>query len=226
VERSLRSPLVQDREDALEEAGSGFDGEQLSLPSYDPFPPTILRFLERYGISTSELVKYAIGYSGRYEQLIFPYYDKEGKLCCIQARNFNESRAKKAKYYNRGSPQETLPIRSSKGICSQENEDFKLDGPQPRLGNSIVITEDALSSIKVARQCDAMPCLGTYLPLHKIIALRALYDKVVVWLDSDKWREARAIADSCKLVGLSATTLLTELDPKCYSDEQINEYLK
>jgi len=49
---------------------------------------------------------------------------------------------------------------------------------------------------------------------------------VVVWLDSDKWREAREIAEAFKLVGLSATTLLTDLDPKCYSNEEIRNYLK
>jgi len=90
----------------------------------------------------------------------------------------------------------------------------------------VVITEDPLSAIKVSRQVDAIPCLGTNFPLHKINELRNRgYQHVVVWLDSDKWREGREIADKCKWIGMSATTLLTELDPKCYIDEQIKEYI-
>lgn len=89
----------------------------------------------------------------------------------------------------------------------------------------MVITEDALSSLKISRWSDAMPALGTNVPLSKIIALKGLYSKMVVWLDSDKWREARAIADAGRFVGLSTTTILTDLDPKCYSYEQLNEYL-
>jgi hypothetical protein len=70
-----------------------------------------------------------------------------------------------------------------------------------------------------------MPALGTNVPVSKIIALRALYDSVTIWLDSDKWREARSIADACKLVGLSATTIFSEQDPKCYSNKEILDKL-
>jgi len=91
----------------------------------------------------------------------------------------------------------------------------------------VVITEDKLSAIKVARQVDAIPALGTQFQRHKVARLAALgYQKVYVWLDKDKWREGRDIADHCKWLGLSATALLTPLDPKEYTDEQIMEYLK
>lgn len=91
----------------------------------------------------------------------------------------------------------------------------------------MVITEDCISSIRVSEVCDAMPALGTAVPLHKITYLKSLgYTDVIVWLDSDKWREARDIAEKFKLVGLSAKTVLSELDPKKYTKEQIMEYLK
>ena len=90
---------------------------------------------------------------------------------------------------------------------------------------TLVITEDALSAIRIASQCDAMPALGTYVPVQKLIALRALYEFILVWLDRDKFREAIYIADNCKWLGLSARAIYSELDPKAYSDEQITEYL-
>lgn len=90
----------------------------------------------------------------------------------------------------------------------------------------MVITEDALSALRIASQCDAMPALGTNVPVHKIMALARSYERVTVWLDSDKWREARHIADNAKWLGLSADTIYSDLDPKCYTDEQITEFLK
>jgi hypothetical protein len=71
-----------------------------------------------------------------------------------------------------------------------------------------------------------MPALGTNVPAHKIIALRPSYEFITIWLDRDKWREAREIADKCLWVGLSANTVYSELDPKCYTNEEIMEYLK
>jgi len=71
-----------------------------------------------------------------------------------------------------------------------------------------------------------MPALGTYVPVHKIAALASIYEFIIVWLDSDKWREARHIAENFQWLGLSAKTVFTEKDPKAYTDEQIMEYLK
>ena len=89
----------------------------------------------------------------------------------------------------------------------------------------MVITEDALSAIRIASQCDAMPALGTYVPVKKLARLAASYESVIVWLDHDKWREAREIADNCKWLGMAAKTVFTELDPKAYSDEDITKFL-
>lgn len=89
-----------------------------------------------------------------------------------------------------------------------------------------MITEDALSAIRIASLCDAMPALGTNVPAHKIIALKPFYEFITIWLDRDKWREAREIAEKCLWVGLSANTVYSELDPKCYTNEELMEYLK
>ncbi len=51
------------------------------------------------------------------------------------------------------------------------------------------------------------------------------WDKLVVWLDSDKWREARQIADQAKLIGFNARAGFTKLDPKDLSNEEIKERL-
>ena len=52
------------------------------------------------------------------------------------------------------------------------------------------------------------------------------YTHLVVWLDSDKFREARNLADQAKLIGFDARAEFTTLDPKDLSDEEIKEKLK
>lgn len=172
-----------------------------------------IEWLRKFDLTVSDLPRNLLTWDPATQQAIFEFRDKDGVVCCTQARNFSSERAANRKYDNVGSAYEAFPL------FQKEN----------RAGNAsltVVVTEDPLSALKVSRQVDAIPCLGTNFPVHKITELRNRgYQRVVVWLDSDKWREGRDIADKCKWIGLSATTLLTELDPKAYSNEQIKEYL-
>jgi hypothetical protein len=186
----------------------------LSVPSDcgHNFSRECVEFLSKYSINIPNAIKRGLQYSPYYNQLIYEYKDKEGNTRCIQARNFDPDRAAKAKYFNQGSTSEVSPIYKASE-----------SGKYPR---RLVITEDALSAIRIAYQCDAMPALGTNVPAHKIIALKPFYEFITIWLDSDKWREAREIAEKCQWVGLSANTIYTDLDPKCYTNGEIMEYLK
>lgn len=169
-----------------------------------------VRWLQQFNLRPSDVPTGLLTWDERTSQAIFEFRDKDGLVCCTQARNFASERAARRKYDNVGSAYEAFPL-------------FQKEGNDH---HTVVVTEDPLSAIKVSRQVDAIPCLGTNFPVHKITELHNRgYQRVVVWLDSDKWREGRDIADKCKWIGLSATTLLTELDPKAYSNEQIKEYL-
>ena len=207
--RGTQSGFITERNSA------GADESFLSVPTdcgHD-FPEHCQRFLDQYGVSIPMAIKRGLQYSAYYDQLIYEYKDKEGKTKCIQARNFNHDRAAKAKYFNQGSTSEVLPI-------------YKVsDSNLAQYRKRLVITEDALSAIRIASQCDAMPALGTNVPAHKIIALKPFYEFITIWLDRDKWREAREIAEKCLWVGLSANTVFTELDPKAYTDQEITGYL-
>ena len=182
---------------------------QLSPDLCNDFPRHVVEWLAKYDISVGEAIKHGWKYSPYYDQLVFLFNDGEGNCAVSQARNFNPERAAKRKYYNSGSPADVLPI-------------FHAPNGQRKL----VVVEDAVSAARIARQRDAMPCLGSYLPMKKITALKLLYDSIVVWLDSDKLKEAWKIEQMCKWIGLSASTVYTELDPKEYTDLEIKEFLK
>ena len=91
----------------------------------------------------------------------------------------------------------------------------------------MVITEDKLSAIKVSAVADAIPALGTQFQNWKLVELfKRGYRRVYVWLDRDKWKEGREICEKAQWLGMSATAVLTDEDPKCYTHEQIMGYLK
>lgn len=72
-----------------------------------------------------------------------------------------------------------------------------------------------------------MPLLGTHISRSKLAKVcKDGVQRVVVWLDDDKWREARQIADAVKLFGVSAKTILTPKDPKEYSAHEILEIVQ
>jgi len=210
TERNTTSPWVTEHTRS-ESADEGAEVYTMPEDSSTSFGDGACQYLSKSGVSVQCAIERGLRYSNSTEQLLFPYYNSEGKLTCLQARNFNKSKSERAKYFNKGSPSSVLPI-------------YSVNGPNSFL-KTLVITEDALSAIRIASQCDAMPALGTYVPVKKIVALAASYEFIIVWLDHDKWREAREIADNCKWLGLSAKTVFTELDPKAYTDEQINKYL-
>jgi hypothetical protein len=48
---------------------------------------------------------------------------------------------------------------------------------------------------------------------------------IIVWLDSDKWKNSHDIVKRAQSIGLPAMSVFTNLDPKEYSTEKIKYFL-
>lgn len=204
TERGSKSPFVEERYGKIEAAS-----DELRLPSdaTTTLDGRALTWIGNGGVSVREALQARMVWSPYWEQLLIPLYDRDGNLCCIQAKNFNPQRASKAKYYNTGDKNESRTVFS--------------------VGNSesCCLTEDVLSAIRVGRVVTGVPLLGTSISRNYLAELRKDYSRLIVWLDADKWRESRDIADAGKLLGFETKTIYTEQDPKSYTDEQIKEFL-
>jgi len=202
--------IPQVRESAGDTEVDGDNGqlEVLFRESSTALPSTIVEYAAGYGLSVPDILGSGGLYFSRTNALIFFYRGIDGKLCCAQARSFGSKGKSYPKYFNWGSTYHTFDLIGGRG-------------------KTLVVTEDKLSAIKVSEVCDAIPALGTTFQNWKLVeALKRGYEHIYVWLDKDKWREGREICDKAKWLGLSATALLTDLDPKCYSHDEIKEYLK
>jgi hypothetical protein len=119
----------------------------------------------------------------------------------------------KSKYVNYGVSFDLLSYQSRK-------EDIGDAG-----GGILVLVEDCLSAIKVARRLNCKPLLTSTLGREGIAALAGLYDTFLVWLDGNMYHRAQEIAQRFQLLGRTAMAVYTEKDPKEYSDTEIQEFL-
>jgi len=165
------------------------------------------QWIQQYEITDEELSDYNILYSLSRQQLIFPIYDEDSNLLAWQARNFAETA--KTKYFSQG------PIHDLIYICGEE------------IGSdTIILVEDLISAIKIGRSYPCMPLWGSEASKPLITRLKGMFKTVLVWLDSDKWKNAIKISKSCQIYGLKAAAIYSEKDPKKYTDIEIKKYIE
>jgi ribosomal protein S27AE len=163
-----------------------------------------LDWLDKYAITQTERVRYRMLWSKSKQQLIFPLYDGSGKLIAWQARNFSPEA--KSKYYSQGK------IHDVMYFCGAKT-------------NPIILVEDLVSAIKIGRVGVAMPLFGSEASTHLLMRLKTQCRGIIVWLDSDKWKNSHDIVNRSKSIGLPALSVFTNLDPKEYNDEKIKYFL-
>lgn len=163
-------------------------------------------WLMKYGITPHEISKYNIGYSPTYKRIIFPVY-QNNELVYWQGRTVNEVTKDNPKWIN-------IKQRGRKDIYFRATA-----------GNAvtIVLVEDIISAIKVARHSECVALLGSYITDDLILSL-ALH-RVLIWLDEDKKNEAVKYLMRMKSLGIAATLRVTSKDPKEYSTDEIKEIL-
>lgn len=165
--------------------------------------------LAKSNLSIPELLSAGAKSKG-HDTLCFIYHTVEGVPCCIQSRNYSSDRKTGPKYFNVGSTEYAFPLY-------HKHPD----------SHTVVITEDTLSALKVARVENSFSALGTNVQKNKLISLqRKGFTNVLVWLDKDKWREGREICEKAMWIGMSARAIITDDDPKYYDEETIKRYLK
>lgn len=112
------------------------------------------------------------------------------------------------------------------------NQKYKSNGIKPLKkygsGNTLVLVEDVLSAIKIARTEDysGVPLLGSSLSKEHELRLIKNYDTIYVWLDRDKAKNAVKIKNRLRELGITSKAIITPLDPKEYNETEINTWLK
>lgn len=163
--------------------------------------------------------QYGIGYSPSVERVIIPIYHK-GVLDGYTARSVQG----KPKYIERARTPGSLVFIADRAP------------PLPtaaELGNryDLVLVEDALSAIRIGRNCTSQVCalMGTSLnPAQSArTVLRDGGRAVAIWLDPDRAGQAaaRTIETQLRLQGHDVTVIRSRADPKLLTNREIREHL-
>lgn len=190
-----------------EETQEHISTKPLTLP-YD-FTNTISKegmiWLSKYEITQEEITEFNIGYSPRLNRLILPVY-QDNKLIYWQGRNLGKVTKDNPKYLN---------IRNS----GAKNVFFQRSIPN---SNMCVIVEDILSAIKVGRVCNSLALLGSYFPKEIYQSIIPQYDKILIWLDADKYHTAFKAGQYISTFCNKAVKIIrTDKDPKEYTNAYI-----
>lgn len=184
------------------------------------FSPTALEWLGKYDIKYEEAIKRKIRWSNHWQQLVFLM-----DMGIWQARNFSPTA--KTKYFTQGNVNDHLPIYHPVFDCAANGS--TLNGDVLGVGRqhspkTLILVEDCISAIKIARQTDAMPLLGSSISKEKLARINKFYSGVIFWLDADKYNQAKGLSTTAKFLGLDSRAIYTARDPKEYDDKTI-EYL-
>ena len=175
----------------------------------DMLPTSALVWLRMYGITQQEITKYGFCWSPKYDRLVLPVRDENGKLVYWQGRYFGLDK-RQPKYIN---------TKSSRG-----NVWFDTGGDFP----VTVLVEDILSAIAISRtgKARAIALLGSFISDNLIIKLLSEDRQVCVWLDRDKRCDALVFTKRLNVFGITAKTISTVKDPKCYKPVTICKELR
>jgi hypothetical protein len=209
IQPAARSPI-------LHQNVSGKSTSDTTIRSYPDdinhqYPGVVIKWIEKYNLLPEDLIRNNIVWSPRREQLIFTFYGEGKDVVLWQARNFKQGTTHKHRFFTCGSPENVI----AKYHQSEKER------------TTCVLVEDCISGLKVSYGgVDGVPCFSSSVSREKLARLSRLYDKMIVWLDSDKYSSAQKIAVQGASLGMTTRVVYTELDPKCYSIDEIQENIK
>lgn len=99
--------------------------------------------------------------------------------------------------------------------------------PIIHVNSTLVIVEDVVSMVKVARQFSCCALLKSSLNDILLMRLAKDYEHLVLWLDPDMYQNmVRNLLPKCRLVFKSVKVVFSKHDPKEHTDDEILNYVK
>lgn len=206
-ERIAALRRVQDAEDKVEG-----DPRPPMPAEFDPvaWPSVPLLWLYKAGIDKDMIRGLGFYWCDRLKRVVLPVLNDQDKLVYWQARGFDPDRPK---YLN---PRVDKPVYKAPSLI------------EPYGGKVLCLTEDILSAARVGQVVHGWSILGTSLtPSQEAEIVKFGASKVLVWLDPDTAgvKGRRKLVPRLRELGLDASAVRADKDPKFYSREEIKEKL-
>lgn len=161
-------------------------------------------WLAKYSITRQEIILYRL-MSSKEKGLILPIYNKDELVF----------------YINR-------PMREgmAKSFDNGRKPFVVFTNKKQRVTDKVILVEDYISALKVARFCPAVPLFGSYVSLKAISSLSVRFSQCRIWLDMDKAKESlRQALRFSVYFKHRCKSIVTDLDPKEYQDKEIQNHV-
>lgn len=170
-------------------------------------PEKAWEWLESYALTDLDIVKNNILWSEQFERVVFPILDNFGNLLAWQGRYLGTEN--KPKWFSQGDLKNIMHILG------------------PKSSKYCVLVEDLISAIRVSNTgIHSSPLFGSHISLDKLRNIHLLnYETVFIWLDKDKQIDSMKFSRQAQQLGINTQCIITEKDPKCYSAEEIKNFL-
>jgi hypothetical protein len=180
------------------------------------YPVQVEEWLNKYELTELECVRNQIQWSEARSLLVIPVIDPiSSKHIAYNCRYFGDD-PKMPKYIN----------EYPEGRAAAQTSTFRT--PTRVFVPSLVLVEDQISGIKIARQAHSLALLGTHLPAWLFDQLITYSwrtsSPILVWLDPDKHDVSIKYSRKFRQYTLSYP-ILSDKDPKYYNDKEINGFL-
>jgi len=124
--------------------------------------------------------------------------------------------------FQEGSYWEARSVTKQPKTLSHGDKPFILFGA----GGTLVVVEDVVSAIKVGRIAAGLPLFGNSLPPDwMVLIVKQGFSNVLIWLDPDMTTQSRKLTRKLNALAPIARSVMSEMDPKDYSTEQIREII-
>lgn len=163
------------------------------------------QWLEQYQLSRLDLMSNHVMWSDKYSRIIFPYFNETG-LLAWQGRYVGKE-TDKAKWFSQGQIHEII---HQVKVCNRE----------------AVLVEDIVSAIKVSKFTGTIPIFGSSINAKQILRLKTVVDRVRYWLDPDMRTKSVKMANLSTLLGLPASVIFSDKDPKEHDYDSIADILR
>lgn len=180
---------------------------ELPFDSSVNLPVEVVSRLLSWGLTIDQMQKHKFMWSESKRRLIMPVYDGYGQLLMYQERSWDIG---ERKYMTYGKSTDILHIIYPNITAEQKD--------------TIILTEDLVSAIRVSEYKPAMPLWGSDIPLQTIRRLASRFSTVGVWLDPDM--KQKAVRDVLRISQYVPCFFIeSTMDPKFYAIDRIREHI-
>ena len=181
---------------------------RLPLDYTKDIPVLGVAYLYVRGMSDGDIKRWKVGYSPKYNRVIFPVYEGH-KLIFFQGRTILPVTRDNPKWMNvfQSARRETYFIANK------------------MFSHEVVVVEDIISAIRVSHTADAYAMLSTHIPEDLILELSKKYDVIYLWLDPDKKMKTFQAMRRYRAFGINVHLITSDKDPKYYTDEEIRRFI-